>query len=112
MSRSCHRLAANVNGLALLGDLKIVRPVLLPNRIAADEINNKKLNIYSSAGTEDAMLLKMKLQGHAPITPNPCNVQADLSNEMVLIVSRGFGSVCKQHSFTKVCCRVLACVPL
>ena len=31
----------------------------------------------------------------------PCYVQADLSTEMVLIVSRGFGSVCKQHSFTK-----------
>ena len=41
-----------------------------------------------------------------------CNVLADLSNGMVLIVSRGFGSVCKQHSFTKVCCRVRACVPL
>jgi hypothetical protein len=57
--------------LALLGDLKIVRPVLLPNRITADEINNKKPNRITSAGTEDAMLLKLMLQGHAPITPNP-----------------------------------------
>jgi len=57
--------------LALLGDLKNVRPVLLPNGITADEVNNKKLNRYSSAETEDAMLLKMMLQGHAPITPNP-----------------------------------------
>ena len=64
-------IAPNVQGLALLGDLKIVRPVLLPNRITADEINNKKPNRYSSAGTEDAMLLKLMLQGHAPITPNP-----------------------------------------
>jgi hypothetical protein len=57
--------------LALLGDLKNVRPVLLPNRITADEINNKKPNRITSAGTKDAMLLKMMLQGHAPITPNP-----------------------------------------
>ena len=64
-------IAHNVQGLALLGDLKIVRPVLLPNRITDDEINNKKPNRNSSAGTEDAMLLKLKLQGHAPITPNP-----------------------------------------
>jgi hypothetical protein len=55
----------------LLGDLKNVRPVLLPNRITADEINNKKPNRITSAGTEDAMLLKMMLQGQAPITPNP-----------------------------------------
>ena len=61
----------NEQGLALLGDLKNVRPVLLPNRIADDEINNKKPNGYSPAGTEDAMLLKMKLQRPAPITPNP-----------------------------------------
>ena len=66
-----HRVTANEQGLALLGDLKIVRPVLLPNRITDDEIKNKKPNRYSSAGTEDAMLLKMMLQGHAPITPNP-----------------------------------------
>lgn len=65
------QIAYNVEGLALLGDLKVVRPVLLPNRITADEINNKKPNRYSSAGTKDAMLLKLKLQGHAPITPNP-----------------------------------------
>jgi len=45
--------------------------VPLPNRITDDEDNNKKLNGYSSAGTKDAMLLEMKLQGHAPITPNP-----------------------------------------
>jgi hypothetical protein len=45
--------------------------VLLPNRITADEINNKKPNRITSAGTKDAMLLKLKLQGHAPITPNP-----------------------------------------
>ena len=64
-------VAYNVQGLALLGDLKIVRPVLLPHRITADEVNNKKPNRYSSAGTKDAMLLKMKLQGQAPITPNP-----------------------------------------
>jgi hypothetical protein len=57
--------------LALLGDLKNVRPVLLPNRITADEINNKKPNRITSAGTKDAMLLKLKLQDHAPITPNP-----------------------------------------
>jgi hypothetical protein len=60
-----------VQGLALLGDLKNVRPVLLPNRITADEVNNKKPNRITSARTEDAMLLKMMLQGHAPITPNP-----------------------------------------
>jgi len=54
-----------------LGDLKVVCPVLLPNKITADEINNKKPNRYSSAGTDDAMLMKMMLQGHAPITPNP-----------------------------------------
>ena len=65
------KLPYNEQGLALLGDLKIVRPVLLPNRITDDEIKNKKPNRYSSAGTEDAMLLKMMLQGHAPITPNP-----------------------------------------
>ena len=41
-----------------------------------------------------------------------CYVQADLSNGMVLIVSRVFGSVCKLHSFIKVGCRVLACLPL
>jgi hypothetical protein len=57
--------------LALLGDLKNVRPELLPNRITDDEVNNKKPNRYSSAGTKDAMLLKLKLQGQAPITPNP-----------------------------------------
>jgi len=62
---------SNVQGLALLGDLKNVRPVLLPNRITDDEDNNKKLNRYSSAGTKDAMLLKLKLQGQAPITPSP-----------------------------------------
>lgn len=28
-------------------------------------------NSELSAGTEDAMLLKLKLQGHAPITPTP-----------------------------------------
>jgi hypothetical protein len=60
-----------MENLALLGDLEVVRPVLLPNRITADEINNKKPNRITSAGTEDAMLLKMMLQGHAPITPNP-----------------------------------------
>jgi hypothetical protein len=48
-----------VQGLALLGDLKVVRPVLLPNRITDDEINNKKPNRYSSDGTEDAMLLRL-----------------------------------------------------
>ena len=69
--KSSFKLAANVQGLALLGDLKIVRPVLLPNKITDDEINNKKPNRYSSAGTKDAMLLKLMLQGHAPITPNP-----------------------------------------
>jgi hypothetical protein len=57
--------------LALLGDLKNVRPVLLPNRVTDDEINNKKPNRITSARTKDAMLLKMMLQGHAPITPNP-----------------------------------------
>jgi hypothetical protein len=55
------RIVTNGQGLALLGDLKIVRPVLLPNRITADEINNKKPNRYSSARTKDAMLLKMML---------------------------------------------------
>jgi hypothetical protein len=64
-------MTANVQGLALLGDLKNVRPVLLPNRINDDEVNNKKPNRNSSAGTKDAMLLKMMLQGNAPITPNP-----------------------------------------
>ena len=42
----------------------------------------------------------------------PCCLLADLSNGMDLIVSRGFGSVCKQHSFTEVCCRVWTYVPL
>lgn len=42
----------------------------------------------------------------------PCYVLADFSSGMVLIVSRGFGSDCKQHSFTKVCFCVWACVPL
>lgn len=64
-------MAAYEQGLALLGDLKNVRPVLLPKKITDDEVNNKKSNIYSSAGTKDAILLKLKLQGHAPITPNP-----------------------------------------
>jgi len=40
-----------------------------------------------------------------------CKVLAGLS-EVVLIVLKGFGSVCKQHSFTKVCCHVWPCVPL
>lgn len=35
----------------------------------------------------------------------PCYVQADLSNGMVLIVSSGFGSVRKQHSFARVSSR-------
>jgi hypothetical protein len=48
-----------MENLALLGDLKIVRPVLLPNKITADEIKNKKPNSNSSAGTKDAMLLKL-----------------------------------------------------
>ena len=45
-------------------------------------------------------------------------VLADLSTEMVLIVSRGFGSVCKQHSFARVrfcvmgLCRHCKCVVL
>ena len=66
-----NKMTDNEQGLALLGDLKNVRPVLLPNKITDDEDNNKKLNRYSSAGTKDAMLLKLKLQGQAPITPNP-----------------------------------------
>ena len=64
-------LAANGQGLALLGDLKNVRPELKPDWKTDDEDNNKKPNRNSSAGTKDAMLLKLKLQGHAPITPNP-----------------------------------------
>jgi hypothetical protein len=32
-------MAYNEQGLALLGDLKNVRPVLLPNRITKDEVN-------------------------------------------------------------------------
>lgn len=41
----------------------------------------------------------------------PCNVQADLSNGMVLIVSRGFGSVCKPQRGTKVSVVSGFCVP-
>ena len=53
-----------------------------------------------------------------PFWQTPCNVLADLSNGMVLIVSRGFGSVCKQHSFAMVSfcvmelCRHCKCVVL
>jgi hypothetical protein len=61
----------NDRGLALLGDLKTVRPVLLPNRITADEINNKKPNRITSAGTKDAMLLKLKLTRSCPNNAKP-----------------------------------------
>lgn len=50
------------------------------------------------AAVEDNLLLPVFWQ-------TPCYMQADLSNEMVLIVSRGFGRVCKQHSFARVSTR-------
>lgn len=41
----------------------------------------------------------------------PCYMQVDLSNEMVLIVSRGFGSVCKPQRGSKVSIVSGFCVP-
>lgn len=54
---------------------------------------------------EDNLLLPVFWQ-------TPCYMQADLSNEMVLIEARGLGSVCKPQRGTKVSVVSGFCVPL
>ena len=64
-------IAVNEQGLALLGDFKIVRPVPIMIEKLKLKITTKSQIEKRQARAEDAMLLKLKLQRPAPITPNP-----------------------------------------
>jgi hypothetical protein len=64
-------MAHNGYGLALLGDLENVRPVLLPNRITDDEDNNKKLNRITSSWNKRCHVAKDDVTRSCPNNAKP-----------------------------------------
>ena len=83
-----HRFAHNEQGLAMLGDLKNVKPGTSADRKTNVQYNNQKHNDACPAQTTAAMLLKMKITTSCPNIAKPHVGRSAIRHDSVIVFSR------------------------